>query len=212
MGAVQGWDRRRYATLAAVVALHATLLVLAWLYSPALHSGGAAPRALELLYLPPSPPSKIRPDNFRPQRIGSDAVISVVSPAAGELPLAPMSGADGNGTGVDWRAESRRALQAFEIRNNTRSNGPEPSRASADMEGWQGARHRPGEQYKTDSGDWIVWIDSSCYQVAKAGSSSALGAVLPQTTCPGQEPPVHRAQAAPGRQPPGALKSRAAPR
>lgn len=193
MGAAQFWDRRRYLTLVVVIGLHALMLAILWLYAPGLQLGGSPPNSVELLYLPPSPPSKIRPDNFRPHRIGSDSTISIAPPVLGSLPMAPStSGADGNGAGVDWSAEARRALQAFEIRNNRRSNSPAPSGSSAENDWWPRAQHHAGEQYKNDSGDWIVWINSSCYQIAKAASSYVPGAVVSQTICPGRDAPAYK--------------------
>ena len=39
-------------------------------------------------------------------------------------------------------------------------------------------------QMKTAGGDWIVWIDDNCYQIASWHSNAtASGAVLPQTIC-----------------------------
>jgi hypothetical protein len=188
MGIGPVWDRRRYATLAIVIGVHAALLAALWLYAPPLPPTGSAARPLELVYLAPPPPSKIRPDNLSPHHIGSDVTMSIAPPVIGSLSIAPSTaGADGNGAGVDWRAEARRALQAFEIRNTKRTNSPAPSGSSADTGWWPQTLHHAGDQYKTDSGDWIVWINSSCYQVAKAASSYALGAVLPQTICPGQD-------------------------
>ena len=188
MGAAQLWDRRRTATLIAVVGLHAVLLGALWLYAPRWQPEAPPPRALELLFLPPSPPSKIRPDNFRPHRIGTDTTISMAPPVPGSLAMAPStSGADGTGAGVDWSAEARRALQAYEIRSAKRSSSPAPSDATAESGWWPRAQHHAGEQYKTDSGDWIVWINSSCYQVAKAAASYVPGAVLPRTICPGKD-------------------------
>jgi len=188
MGDAIGWDHRRVVVLAVVVALHLALMSALLLSRPEPHPGSAASRPIELVYLPPTPPSKIHPENFRPSRLGSDATISIAAPVIGSLSMAPAtSGADGNGAGIDWSAEARRALQAFEIRSNKNPNEPSPSRSTTDDDWWPHAAHHAGEQYKTDGGDWIVWIDSSCYKVAKAASSDALGAVLPQTVCPKQD-------------------------
>jgi hypothetical protein len=188
MGDAIGWDHRRVVILAVVVALHLALMAALLLARQELRLGSSAPRAIQLVYLPPTPPSRILPENFRLSRIGSDATISIAAPVIGSLSMAPAtSGADGNGAGIDWGAEARRALQAFEIRSNKNPNAPSPSRSTTDDDWWPHAAHHAGEHYKTDGGDWIVWIDSSCYQVAKAASSDALGAVLPQTVCPNQD-------------------------
>ncbi len=186
----QGWDRRRYATLTVVAALHVALLTALLQSSLTPPLAAAAKRPLELLYLPPAPPAKIIPENFRPHRIGSDIDMAIAPALLGTLPMAAAnSGADGNGHGVDWGAEARRAMQAFEIRNARSSSTPTPSTSSAGDDWWPHAQHHAGEQYKTDTGDWIVWINSSCYQVAKAAAAYVPGAVLPETICPGQNKP-----------------------
>lgn len=188
MGDVHGWEHRRIVILAAVVALHLALMMALLLSHPEPRAGGEVPRPMELVYLPPTPRSKIIPDNFRPHRIGSDITRSIAPPVVGSLSMAPaMSGADGNGEGVDWAAEARRALQAFDIRANKNPNAPSPSRSTTDDDWWPRARHRAGEQYKTANGDWIIWIDSNCYQVAAAASSNPLVAVMPLTVCPDQK-------------------------
>ena len=85
---------------------------------------------------------------------------------------------------MDWRAEARRALQAFEIRTNRRTIG-DPTLGMSAEDNWAQSRHQAGDRYKTDSGDWIVWINSSCYQVASSASTPyAVGGPLPQTVCP----------------------------
>jgi hypothetical protein len=183
MGDARGFDHRRSVTLGMVVALHLALLAL--LLRPPPPSAVATSHPLELMALPTEPRSRIVPNNFRPHRIGSEITRSIAPPVVGSLSMAPaMSGADGNGEGVDWGAEARRALQAFEIRTNKNPNAPSPSRATTDDDWWPHARHRAGEQYKTANGDWIIWIDSNCYQVAAATSSNPLAWVMPQTVCP----------------------------
>jgi hypothetical protein len=102
--------------------------------------------------------------------------ITVVPPVLDSLsfPLsqAPASSTNGEGSDVDWSAEARRALQAFEIRNHqpsgskSISGGPEEDR-------WRSnAQHHAGDKFKTANGDWIVWLNSSCYEIASAGSSA----------------------------------------
>lgn len=185
MGAPQAPDRRRYVILAWVLCAHVALLAALLTLPPSAPAGSTA-NPLKLLYLPPTPAAKIRPNNFRPQRLGLDTLVSIAPPVPGSLDMAPASsGADGNGVGVDWRAEARRAVQAFEIRNNKDRNSPAPSRVTTTDEWWPWAQHHAGEEYKTAGGDWIVWINSSCYQIARAKSPDAgLGTVLPETVCP----------------------------
>ena len=108
----------------------------------------------------------------------------VLDSALFPIAAVPGSGTRGEGSGVDWAAEARRALQAFEIRhqqpaaNQSVSGGPEEDH-------WRpGAQHHAGDRYKTANGDWIVWINADCYEIASAGSSAyAHVAPLTQPIC-----------------------------
>jgi hypothetical protein len=113
--------------------------------------------------------------------------IAVAPPAleSASLPSAAAPGSsNGEGSGIDWAAEARRALQAFEIRhhqpapNQSVSGGPEE-------EHWHpGTQHHAGEKFKNANGDWIVWIDANCYEIATAGSRAyAHVAPLTQPIC-----------------------------
>ncbi len=175
---------QRWFTLGVVMALHLGLLAVLLLMPPPRLAARADP-PIELLYLPPATPPKIRPNNFRPQRVSGDTVLSIAPP----LPegIAPLqspaaSAADGNGTGVDWNAEAHRAVQAIEIRTRHPPNDSTIP-VSPVEENWWPRRHA-GSAFKTAGGDWIVWINASCYQVAtNTAAAPALGTELPPTVC-----------------------------
>jgi hypothetical protein len=84
---------------------------------------------------------------------------------------------------VDWAAEARRALQAFEIRSRQPAGNNSVSRSSPAEQPWWPAHH-PGERVKTADGNWIVWINSSCYQVATSVPSTSGSGPQPLTVCP----------------------------
>jgi hypothetical protein len=114
--------------------------------------------------------------SIEPLMLGSDGTSQAPSAAA----------SNGDGSGVDWRAEARRAVQAYEIRNHEPESSDLVSGSPAEDQWWPRSRHNAGDQYKTANGDWIVWINSSCYQIAIAGGSAyAPGAAGPRTVCPG---------------------------
>jgi hypothetical protein len=194
------WGLSRYAALLFVLTVHAALL--AWLVT-ALRTRGAAASSSEpvqLLFISPKTVPKVHVDNFRPRPLNSGSPLPVAPPvldaASSSSPqLEPGSGSGSNGSGVDWAAEARRALQAFEIRSREPATNNSVSRSSPAEQMWWPA-HRPGERFKTADGNWIVWINSSCYQVAT--SSTARGAVLPGTICPGKSdtPGADRANSA----------------
>lgn len=185
------WRSSQYLTLMLVLAVHAGLL--AWLLRAL-----SAPLTVQtssdsilLVTLSPQTMPKIRVESLRPWRpvIGTP---SIPPPLPGTAPSFPgdtptKSVAKDGGSGVDWQAEARRALQAFEIRSRQPANVTSVSRTSAAEQPWWPA-HRPGDRYKTADGNWIVWVDSSCYRVATSSPSND-DAALPGTVCPGKSDP-----------------------
>jgi hypothetical protein len=179
-------DLRRTITLLVVAALHAVLITALLVWHPGQRFGDSAPKAVELIYLPPPPRSPaVRWENPRPHPLSASLPRSIAPPTRDQGPGAtPSSRSSGNGSAVDWRAEARRALQAFEIRTNRHANGEPTLGMSAEEELARGPHHA-GDRFKTESGDWIVWINSTCYQVASSSSPTyATGGALPQTICP----------------------------
>jgi len=180
------WTVSRYAALAVVLILHAALFA-ALLLTPRIRGLPASQAsAVELISLAPVNPPKARTTPAALRRLGGDAAITVAVPVP-ESPSLPMSAAAasssmGNGSGVDWTAEARRALQAFEIRTNQVSSNKSVSGRPEDDNWLPNAQHRPGELLKTTNGDWIVWINANCYEIATAGPH-VVGAALPETIC-----------------------------
>jgi hypothetical protein len=182
------WELRRYATLGVVLAVHVAVLAALLLGSRTIDSAASVNQAVELMYLPPAKMPAIRAENSLPRRLSADTAIPIAPPildATATSPQAAASGSNGNGSGVDWRAEARRAVQAFEIRGHRPKSEYSMPGSAAEDGWWPRGRHFAGEQYRTSGGDWIVWINSSCYQIATAGANAfAPGALLPQTICP----------------------------
>ncbi|HEV7614149.1 MAG TPA: hypothetical protein VGO37_19890 [Steroidobacteraceae bacterium] len=189
MGQSTGEGPSRYVTFAVVMVLH--LALVAWLMMPsrAPLMSGSPDQPVEVLFLPSASAAKIHAERFRPLSLSGDTAISIEPPVlvSESSALSPSgSESDGSGPGVDWKAEARRALQAYEIRNREPPNDAALSVSPAEESWWPQARHRPGARYKTANGDWIVWINSSCYQIAtSAPGAFAPGATLPQTICTG---------------------------
>jgi hypothetical protein len=147
---------------------------------------------VELLFLSPANTAKIHAEKFRPLRLSGDTAISLALPALDSVSFSasPAGFEDGSGPGVDWKAEARRALQAFEIRNRQPASDNTFPDSPAEESWWPQARHRAGARFKTANGDWIVWVNSNCYQVATSVSNTgALGTMLPQTVCAGEASP-----------------------
>ncbi len=177
----------QYLTLIMVSVAHAALL--AWLVTAVRVPPAAADSAsrVQLLLLPPQIKPRIRPDNVRVRRLAAGSPAYAAPPlleGSSRAPQVPSeSGSRAGGSGVDWAAEARRALQAFEIRNRQPSSNTSVSRSSPAEQPWWPA-HRPGDRFKTADGNWIVWIDSSCYQLATSSPSMNGSGPQPLTVCP----------------------------
>jgi hypothetical protein len=182
------WKLERYVALLVVLALHLALLTVLVMTSTTRTFPASKPHSVELLTIPPANVPKIRSENPQLRRLSTATAISIAPPTLDSTSTPPASGSDGNGARVDWVAEARRALQAFEIRNHAPEIDNPNSGWPPEDDWWPQARHHAGEQFKTASGDWIVWINSSCYQIASSVSpASALGATPPKTVCPGED-------------------------
>jgi hypothetical protein len=194
------WGLSRYVTLFVVLALHLAIfaaLLLTW--RPG-EIAGSENYPVELVYIPPASAPKVRAENAHPKPLKGDTSISIEPLMLGSIGTsqAPSASAsNGDGSGVDWKAEARRAVQAFEIRNHEPESSDLVSGSPAEDQWWPRSQHNAGDKYKTANGDWIVWINPSCYQIAVAGTSPyAAGAMGPQTVCPGK-PGMPREEPAP---------------
>jgi hypothetical protein len=168
-----------------VLALHAALLALLVAASRNRIITAADEPPVLLLRLPPARILKVRAENIRPQRLSTDIAIALAPPLLDSSSQSgPSAAPDGHGAAVNWAAEAHRALRAFEIRRDQPPNSA--LSVSASSEEWWRRVHRAGDQFKTASGDWIIWINADCYQVASWNSSAAamLGAPPPATICP----------------------------
>ena len=108
----RGWGLSRYVALFVVLALHLAFFAALMRTSrnPGVDSSMNAP--VELLYLPPARFPRVRAENARPTRIKGDTVapmepLLLGSTGSAQAPAAAAS--NGDGSGVDWKAEARRA-------------------------------------------------------------------------------------------------------
>jgi hypothetical protein len=178
------WGAQRFTTLFIVLALHLAFLAL-FLTAPRTRIvADSTIDSVEVTFFPPAKVPKVRFEKARLQRLSADNAISVTLPGVSSPSLSPpVSGADGDGAGVNWAAEAHRAVQAFEIRRN---HPPSVAISGSTLwTDWWPREHHAGDRFKTDSGDWIVWISASCYQVATVASGTT-GSAPSQIICPGQ--------------------------
>jgi hypothetical protein len=165
----------RYAVAATVLAVHLVLIAALIMAPPTGGLATATANAVEVVFLAPVYPPKLHVMANLPRR-GGNLAITVEPPVLESLSLpasrAPGSSANGEGSGVDWAAEARRAVQAFEIRNHQPSASRSVSGRPEDDHWRPHAQHHAGERFKTENGDWMVWVDANCYEIARAGSGA----------------------------------------
>jgi hypothetical protein len=164
-----------------VVALHLALLLAS---SRTMHMAGSTEHPLELMFLAPVKTPKVFVDSTRPQRVSTHIAVSLAPPSLNSsLQTGPSSAPDGHGSTVNWTAEAHRAVRAYEIR---RDQSPDNSAisVSSSLDERGSREHHAGDQLKTASGDWIVWINAHCYQVASWHSDATpSGPISSQTIC-----------------------------
>jgi hypothetical protein len=174
-----------------VLALHLAALALLLAHSRTLNIAGPAEHAVQLVVLAPVKPPKVLLENTRPQHWSTNIAVALAPPALNSATQSgPGSAADGRGPAVNWAAEAHRAVRAFEIRRHQTGNSALSVSSSLDESGWR--EHHAGDQMKTASGDWIVWINANCYQIAGWHSETpSVGAISHKTICrnPAAAPP-----------------------
>jgi hypothetical protein len=180
----------RPAVLFFVFALHLAALALLLVHSRTLRMAGPSD-AIELLTLPPVIPPKVRLENARPQHWSTNIAAAASPPMLNNsLETGAGSAPEGQVPGGSGAAEAHRAVPAFEIRRHQTSNKALSVSSPLDELGWR--EHHAGDQMKTASGDWIVWINANCYQIAAWHSETpASGPISPRTICrnPAAAPP-----------------------
>jgi hypothetical protein len=183
------WGPSRYFTFVLVLAAHLAVLA-AWLLASRTYHWTASTTAppLQVTVYPTSPQPKLRLVEVRPQRLSGDlkewlAPVTLQAPSLPPVSSLPDGGAGGTGSGPDWNAEARRAVQAYEIRSRLPPPGNLISGTAGDDRWWR-RPHKAGDKYKTPSGDWVVWINPKCYQVATAAARSTTNVQMPETVCP----------------------------
>jgi hypothetical protein len=192
MGGPTGWRSRQYLTLLTVAAVHAGLLALFLAASGIRVLGAPSDAGVQVVLLAPEPLPRMKIAHLSLPSLHSARSITI-GPTVSEVPSLPMSGSSGDssnadGNDVDWSAEARRALRAFDIRSHLPTTHKSVSTRPEDESWLPGGAHRSGEQFKTPSGDWIVWIDANCYQIASSTANVFADAEQSQIVCRRQAP------------------------
>lgn len=190
MGGPKTWGLRRGIALAAVVGLHAGLVIL----TVALRTPTSPPASTEfitaLIFLSAPLPPVASSNRRRPQVANETSPVAPREPPTTPPPVAGFPiGAD---TAIDWVAEARRAAAAVtdarkvrEFGRNPAESGQAPLRSSP--------AHEAGEQYRTEDGAGIVWVSERCYIVSEVpplGLPQVLARSIPtRTVCQGDSEP-----------------------
>jgi hypothetical protein len=179
------WNVSRWSAVIAVLALHVAVVALLLMGS---HSPAGFPSvapAIEVMFLPPAKMPTARADGAHLQRLKVDAGLALAPPSVdASWQSESAGGSDGGTPGVNWAAEARRAVKAFEIRRDQQVT--HSTLGISVWDSWLARQpHHAGERLRTDNGDWIVWIDADCYQVAHWHPGRPQETDPPTTTCVG---------------------------
>jgi hypothetical protein len=185
----KAWETSRSIVLFGVLAVHVALLAVLWMSSRARNRGASIEPSVEVMFLAPPKAPRVRVENIRQQRVSTHIAIGLAPPEFNSsMQSGPSSAPDGHGSAVNWVAEAHRAVRAFEIR---RDHPPSSAMSVSPLrDEWWPREHHAGDRFKTASGDWIVWVNADCYQVASWHSNATVSnATPPQTICSAQSTP-----------------------
>jgi hypothetical protein len=182
----------RLAAVLLVLAIHVAVIALLLMSPPPAMPPAARTTTVEIVYLPPPIAPKLRSGIPRPVHITLDVGLSLsLLPQPSPFQSPPAAEPDGDGgPGVNWIAEAHRAVKAYEIRRDQHV-----MHEGLGLSPWGGwlpeAKHYSGEKYRTASGDWVVWINGDCYQVAtwhgETPPPEPTDETAPQTICVSRE-------------------------
>jgi hypothetical protein len=175
--------RTRSIVFSVVLVLHLATLALLLATSQHISVAESEKSSIQLVFIAATPAPKARVENIVPRGVNINISIEATSPVSvASSQTGTSSGSDGHGTAVNWTAEAHRALRAFEIRRDQIPSSAQSVSMPLDELGSRSPR--TGDRLKTNSGDWIVWINSNCYRVASWHSNpSAFDAISAQTIC-----------------------------
>lgn len=129
---------------------------------------------IELLFLPPAAPHRVRletPVSQPWEKIRAAASADAALTVAPNDLLAP----DWSGLRIDWAGTAHTVAAAIAAEMESRENPSMVASTPPTKSIFAGRPvHRAGEQFKTDSGEWIVFISDGCYQLANSPPKSPM--------------------------------------
>jgi hypothetical protein len=192
VGGPKTWGLRRGIAFAAVVGLHAGLVITLTAAFRTPTSPSSSTQFISALIFLSAPLAPAASSNRRRPRVANKT-----SPAAPLEPPTPLPAVigfpPGADTVIDWAAEARRAAAGVTGPHNVREFGRTPSAGSGQAPLRSPPAHQAGEQYRTEDGAWIVWVSDRCYIVSEVpplGLPQVLARSIPtRTVCQGDSEP-----------------------
>jgi hypothetical protein len=186
----ESWRRARIVIMLAVIALHAVLVGMLVKFDGTRRATTLASRPIQVRFLPPIAAPVIRPGS---PLEGSFKEFNVAAPTLPSLTLVPIvSSEDDSSNSVDWAAEARIVAAASAAGVPHRPFGSHVPSGTASSPGAgpsSSPEHKAGDQYRTENGDWVVFVTKNCYQISSSIPnlfSSILRTLPLQTYCLGK--------------------------
>ena len=156
-----GWRSSRYATLAAVLAVHALLLIALLLWRGDIRMTSPGP-PLEISFVP----RNANPEKFVPPPLPSAPARSKPKIDEPTIILLPRQTGESELPSVDWTAEAGRAAEAAAKRAAAAGPTPSDSPSSGGANWFQPPKYKAGDEVGLSNGDTAVFINERCYQIA----------------------------------------------
>jgi hypothetical protein len=153
--------------LAGVIAIHLLLLVTFLLGSVSRRASVRPLGAITALILVPAPASRRRLVDTRQTRLPH----AVAAPAIMPLPLPDVTpelwAPDLEPAPTDWAAAAQGAASRLAAPGTGTAIGVMPGQPDQSVRNpkswWPVPEHHAGEQYRLDTGEWIVWVSDTCF-------------------------------------------------
>jgi hypothetical protein len=176
--------------MVAVLAFHAALIVAFVKFDRLPNAATLTSNPIQVRSLSPATAADIRSESPAESSLRGFAVPTPILPS---LTLVPMVSSEGDSNNsVDWAAEAKIVAAATAEGSTQRSFGVHVPSAAASSAGAGPATsptHQAGDQYMTDTGEWIVFVSKNCYQISN-GIPNMFGSILRamplQTYCLGK--------------------------
>ncbi len=165
MGGPKTRGLRRGIAFAAVVALHAGLVILTVALRTPTSPSASTEFITALIFLSAPLPPVASSNRRRRQVANKTSAAAPVEPPT--TPPAVISVPIEADTAIDWVAEARRAAAAVTGTHRVREFGRIPKADSGRAPRRSSPAHEAGEQYRTEDGTWIVWVSDRCYIVSE---------------------------------------------